>query len=106
MPDVELVDVAAPRGPDEGDELVVLEPHLVESVEVEVGGLGLDPGADFTFGLVERVVRGDQVAVDRVAEVGQIEPAESAVPVGAVALASIELLSGDLQEIGIRAGAW
>ena len=37
---------------------------------------------------------GDQAAIDRVAEVGQIEPAEGAVPVGAVALAAIELAAG------------
>ena len=60
-----------------------------------------DARAGLALGVVERVVGGDQAAVDRVAQVRQIEAAERAVPVGAVALAAIELLAGDLEVVGV-----
>ena len=94
VPDVQLVEVAAVAGPDEGDQPVVLEADLLAGVEVEVADLERDPRAGLALGVVEGVVGGDQAAVDRVAEVGQVEAAERAVPVGAVALAAVELAGG------------
>ena len=40
-----------------------------------------------SLGVVERVVSGDQAAVDRIPQVRQVEAAERPMPVGAVALA-------------------
>ena len=92
------------RGPDEGDQAVVLEADLLAGVEVEVADLQRDPRAGLALGVVERVVGGDQAAVDRVAEVGQVEAAEGAVPVRAVALAAVELAAGDFEVVGVGVG--
>src|SRR5690606_12968848 len=73
---VQRIDVATQRGADEGDQLVVLDPHFLAGVEVEVADLDRDARAGATQGLVERAVGGDQMAVDRVAQVGQVQAAE------------------------------
>ena len=59
---VELVDVAPARGPHPGDQPVVLEADLLAGVEVEIADLDLDAGAGAPFGVVERIVGGDQAA--------------------------------------------
>jgi len=73
------------------------------AVEVVVGGAGLDPRARPTRGGIAGKVSRDQFAVDGIAEMGQIDAAEGAVPVGAVALTPIERLLGGVQGLGIAA---
>ena len=104
VPGVQLVDVAPRRGADVGDEVAVLEPDLRTGVEVEVGHVERDAGVGASLGLVERVVGGDQVAIDGVAEVGEVEPAEGAVPVGAVALAPVQVVPRGVEVVGVGLG--
>ena len=104
VPSVEFVDVAPLRGADVGDQVSVLESDLRARVQVEIGHVERDAGVVASLGLVERIMCGDQVAIDGIAEVGQIEPAEGAVPVGAVALAHVEVLPGGVEVVGVGLG--
>ena len=99
--DVQLVELPAAAGRHQGHQPVVGQADFLAGVEVEVVGDGLDPGFRPAGGLVQQVVGGDQVVVDGVAQVGQIEAAERAVPVAAIALAAVELDAGLLDQLGI-----
>ncbi len=58
------------------DQMVVLETDLLTRVEVEVGHVERDPRAGPALGVVERVIRGDQAAIDGVPQMRQIQAAE------------------------------
>ena len=85
---IQFVHAAATSGGDPGAELIVAQSNFLQTVEVVIvrGGLnGPDVG---TGGTVKLRIGFDQVVIDRVAQVGQIDPAECTVPVGAIALAA------------------
>ncbi len=73
----------------QGHHLVVRQPDFLAGVEIEVVGRGLDPGLRLSDGSIQQVVGGDQMLVDGVAEMGQIDAAERAVPIAAIALAAV-----------------
>ena len=99
---VQLVQLAAAAGGDHGDELVVGQANFLPAVEVEIVGHGLDPVLRTALEPVEQIVGGDQAVVNGVAEVGQIDPAERAVPVGAIALAAVKLGPRGLQQLLVQ----
>ena len=70
-------------------------------VEVEVFGDRLDPRFRFARCTIQQVVGGDEVFVDGVAQVGEVNAAERAVPVGAVALAAIQFGPGLFDQLAV-----
>ena len=97
---VEFQQLPAAARRHQGHELVVGQADLLAGVEIEVVGRGLDPGLRPADGLVQQVIGGDQVLVDGVAEVRQIDAAESPVPIAAIALAAIKFAAGLLDQFG------
>ena len=96
------VRTAARRGRgDQRHQLVVGQADFLPGVEVEVVGRGLDPRLRPAGRPVEQVVGGDQVLVDGVAQVRQVDAAERAVPVAAVALAAVEFGAGLLDQLAL-----
>ncbi len=88
--DVEFVHLPAAAGGQQRQEAVVGQLHFLAAVEIQVFGLGLDPGIQAAGIAFQQAVGGDQVLIDGVAEVRQVNAAEGAVPVAAVALAAVK----------------
>ena len=103
LPDVEFVDVPALGRLNQNDQTLVLELDLLARIQIVVADLEHDPGPGLGLGIVEGIVGGDQAAINRVAKMRQIKPAEGTMPVRTVALAAIELAPGDLQVVGVGA---
>ena len=87
---------------DQGHHLVVRQPDFLPPVEIEVVGRRLDPSLRLSDGSIEQIVGGDQVLIDGVAQMGQIDAAERAVPIAAIALAAVQLGAGLFEQLGIH----
>ena len=72
-PHVQFVHLAARRRSQQGHQPVVGQPHFLAGVEVEIVHLGFDPGPSSRHGLVQQLLGGDQMVVDRIAQVRQID---------------------------------
>ena len=99
--DVEFDHLPAAARRHQRHQLVVGQADFLPGVEVEVVGRGLDPGLRPADRAVQQVVGGDQMLVDGVAQVRQIDAAERAVPIAAIALAAIQLGAGLLDQFGV-----
>ena len=87
--EVEFVEHAASRWSNPAVEMLVGESHFGPAVKGVVGTDRLDPLASAALGSVEGVLCGDQLPIDRIAEMGQVDTTEGPMPVGTVALAPI-----------------
>ena len=98
---VQFVHLSARGGGDQADQLIIGQADFLPGVEVVVVHGRLDPGFLFSFSLIEQIVSGDHLVVDRVAQVRQIDAAERSVPVGAIALRAIEGASGPVELLAV-----
>src|SRR3954471_6558718 len=93
--DIEFVQMSAVARCDERDQPIAGQTNFGTAIEVVIVRRELNPSL-VTFGQatmcsrIEQIVGGNQVLVDGVAEVRQVRAAESAVPVAAIALASVK----------------
>ena len=88
--------------------LSLTKQHLLAGVEVVVVHRRFDVPIAVPVGtrLVQQVVGGDQVVVHGVPQMRQIDPAEGAVPVAAIALAAVEFASCPIQVLAVDAVAF
>src|SRR5262245_38836049 len=89
---VQFVDLPPLTGRDISDQLVVRQSDFLAGIEVKVARTSLDPRADSPRSLFNGRVGCDQVRINGVAQVRQVQAAERAVPVTAVALAPVKFL--------------
>ncbi len=101
MPDtiVDLGQRAPPARRKEERQAVGSKDDLLLPVAIEVGDLPLDPRPVSTDGSIELRFARQDLPVDGIAKVRQVEPAEDAVPVCAVALRPPEVIA-DLRRFG------